>query len=98
MRHTRITIAALAAHAVSAANPVAAAICSERPVIARGDPSFYEVLAKAKARGNWRAKVRSMPTLGGAYANWKKALTPTYRCSEKAGTVVCVASARPCRD
>ena len=51
----------------------AAATCAERPVAARGDASRFVVLAKANARGNWRAKVRSMPTLGAEYANFIEA-------------------------
>ena len=39
--------------------PATAATCADQPVTARGDPSRFEVLAKAKARGNWRAKVRA---------------------------------------
>jgi hypothetical protein len=76
----------------------AAATCAERPVTVRGDPSRFEVLAKAKARGNWRAKVRAMPALGGAYANWSKALAADYRCTENDGSFLCTATAYPCRD
>ena len=68
------------------------------PVTARGDPSRFEVLAKAKARGNWRAKVRALPALGAAYADWNKALAADYRCSQKDAQHVCVAVAYPCRD
>ena len=55
---------AVAACAAMAA-PAAAATCADRPVTARGDPSRFEVLAKAKARGNWRAKVRALPCARG---------------------------------
>jgi hypothetical protein len=79
-------------------SPVAAATCADQPVSARGDPSRFEVLAKAKARGNWRAKVRAMPALGAAYADWNKALAADYRCSEKDTQHICVAVAHPCRD
>ena len=75
-----------------------AASCADRPVSARGDPSRFELLAKAKARGNWRAKVRAMPTLGAAYADWSRALAPDYRCSQEGGQHVCTAVAYPCRD
>jgi hypothetical protein len=75
-----------------------AASCAERPVAARGDPSRFEVLAKANARGNWRAKVRAMPTLGAAYADFNKALAGDYRCSEKAGRHTCEAFGHPCKD
>ena len=66
--------------------------------MARGDASRFEVLAKAKARGNWRAKVRAMPTLGAAYADFKKAWAVYYRCSQNAGQHTCMAVGHPCRD
>ncbi len=78
--------------------PAAAATCAAQPVSARGDPSRFEVLAKAKARGNWRAKVRAMPALGAAYADFNKAQGADYRCSEAEGRYVCTAVAHPCRD
>jgi hypothetical protein len=85
---------ALAATAAAAT----ATTCAEQPITARGDPSGFETLAKAKARGNWRAKVRAMPTLGAAYANWYKALAADYRCGQEGGQHVCTAVAYPCRD
>jgi hypothetical protein len=78
--------------------PAAAATCAEHVVEARGEPSRFELLAKTKARGNWRAKVRAMSDLGAAYANWSKAVDGDYRCSQEAGLYVCVATAHPCRD
>jgi hypothetical protein len=80
------------------AAPAAAATCADQPVTARGDPSGFETLAKAKARGNWRAKVRAMPALGAAYADWSKALAADYRCGQEDGQHVCTAVAYPCRD
>src|SRR5262249_8464349 len=74
-----------------------AASCADRPVSARGDPSRFELLAKAKARGNWRAKVRAMPTLGAPYANWSRALAADYRCENKNLLYLCTAVAHPCR-
>lgn len=76
----------------------AAATCAERPVAARGDPSRFEVLAKANARGNWRAKVRSIPALGAAYANFSRALAADYRCTERAGQHTCEAFGHPCKE
>src|SRR5215472_14050302 len=75
-----------------------AATCADLPVTARGDPSGFETLAKAKARGNWRAKVRVMPALGAAYANWYKALGADYHCRQESGQYICTAVAYPCRD
>jgi hypothetical protein len=77
--------------------PARAGSCADRPISARGDPSRFELLAKAKARGNWRAKVRAMPALGAAYANWSRALAADYRCDEKDSLYVCTAVAHPCR-
>lgn len=81
-----------------ASPPADAAACAERPVAARGDPSRFVVLAKANARGNWRAKVRSMPALGAEYANFNKALAADYRCSERGGRHTCEAFGHPCKD
>ena len=76
----------------------AAATCAAQPVSARGDPSGFEVLAKAKARGNWRAKVRAMPTLGATYADFNKAQGADYSCTQQDGQHLCIAFGRPCRD
>lgn len=95
----RLAASIAAALAVLGAGaPVLAATCADKAVSARGDSSRFEVLAKAKARGNWRAKVRAMPTLGAAYADFSKATAPDYRCSETDGRHICVAIAHPCRD
>ncbi len=99
MRAIQLVVSAFAAGlVVMAPCRAAAATCTEQPVAARGEPSRFEVLAKAKARGNWRAKVRAMPVLGAAYANWSKALAADYRCSQKDGSIRCMAVAYPCRD
>jgi hypothetical protein len=82
----------------AAARTAEAATCADQPVAARGEPSTLEVLAKAKARGNWRAKVRALPGLGAAYADWYKATAADYRCSDEKGGTVCIATALPCRD
>lgn len=75
-----------------------AATCSDKPVTARGDPSRFETLAKVKARGNWRAKVRVLPGLGAEYANWNRAIGSDYRCTQRAGGYLCDATAYPCRN
>ena len=99
MRATRLlALTASAMLTAASTSAAAAATCAEQPVTARGDPSRLEVLAKAKARGNWRAKVRAMPALGANYADWYKALAADYRCSQEEGGTVCVAVAYPCRD
>jgi hypothetical protein len=83
---------------LAAAAPAQAATRVEQAVTARGDASRFETLAKVKARGNWRAKVRALPALGAAYADWYKALAAEYRCSESDGQHTCMAVAYPCRD
>jgi hypothetical protein len=88
---------ALLLAALAPSDPAAAATCADKPVTARGDPSRFEVLAKAKARGNWRAKVRAMPALGAAYADFNKAMAADYRCDQRDGRFVCLAVALPCQ-
>ena len=83
--------------ALAPSSPASAATCADQPVTARGDPSRFEALAKAKARGNWRAKVRAMPALGASYADFNKALAADYRCDQRDGRHVCLAVAYPCR-
>jgi hypothetical protein len=73
-----------------------AATCAAAPITARGEASRFEWLAKTKARANWRARVRAMPNLGGAYANWNAAANPDYTCKTDARRITCVATARPC--
>ena len=80
IRLSALTASALLLFALGP-TPAVAATCADKAVTARGDPSRFEVLAKAKARGNWRAKVRAMPALGAAYADFNKALPADYRCS-----------------
>ena len=92
------TVPALCLIAVAIRARSEAATCSDQPVTARGDPSRFEVLAKAKARGNWRAKVRVLPNLGAAYADWYKASSADYQCQQMDGQYVCLAVARPCKD
>ena len=73
---------AVAVLTVAAASPAAAATCADRTVQARGEPSRFEVVAKASARGNWRASVRANPALGPPYANWNIAQAADYTCAE----------------
>ena len=94
-RLTATTAAALAVLGASA--PTSAATCANTAVSARGDPSRFEVLAKAKARGNWRAQVRAIPSFGAEYSNWSIALDADYRCVEGQNQYTCTAAARPCR-
>ena len=103
MMQTRPAITILAAVAIATvtlatAASVHAATCHDRTIQARGEASRFEVLAKAKARGNWRAQVRAMPALGPLYANWSRAEAADYACSEDKAGYVCTATARPCRE
>ena len=97
----RLSISACAVAMLAAmcacAVPANAATCADRTVQARGEPSRFEALAKAQARGNWRAQVRAIPALGPLYANWSIALDADYRCSEDKTGYTCAAVARPCR-
>lgn len=74
-----------------------AADCSSTEVSARGEPAAFKWLALVKARGNWRSKVRGMPALGAAYANYGRGADPVERCISDSRTVTCTVSARPCR-
>lgn len=91
-------LAAVLAALCAPGAPANAATCADRTVQARGEPSRFEALAKAKARGNWRAQVRAMPSLGPLYANWSIALEADYKCSEDKSGYACAAVARPCRE
>jgi hypothetical protein len=94
----RITALAAAALAPAAVMPVMAATCSDKSVQARGDPSRFEAIAKASARGNWRASVRAHPALGAPYANWNIAEGAIFNCTMSDGAHTCTAVGRPCRD
>ena len=99
----RLSISSCALAAVLAAMhastaPANAATCADRTVQARGEPSRFEALAKAKARGNWRAQVRALPALGPLYANWSIAQAADYQCTDDKAGYTCTAVARPCRE
>lgn len=97
--HIRSAIAlSLAGAVLATAFPAWALTCSDQMVQARGEPSRFEVIAKAKARGNWRAQVRALPTFGALYANWSIAASAGYTCTEGEAGITCTAKARPCRE
>ena len=95
---TILATVAIATVTLASAASVHAATCHDRTIQARGEASRFEVLAKAKARGNWRAQVRAIPALGPLYANWSRAEAADYMCSEDKGRYVCTAAARPCHE
>lgn len=76
---------------------VAQSICAQAVVTARGEPSRLAWAARAKARANWRARVRAMPGLGARYANWARASNAEERCIRGPAGSACTASAIPCR-
>jgi hypothetical protein len=88
----------LLATGLATISPALALTCSDQVVQARGEPSRFEVLAKAKARGNWRAQVRALPNFGALYANWSIAASTDYNCTEEKDGIICIAMARPCRE
>jgi hypothetical protein len=71
--------------------------CSETGISARGEPAGYRWLALVKARGNWRARVRTTQDMGAAYADWSAARDQVERCIETAGSIVCTVTGIPCR-
>lgn len=79
------------------ATPAAAQTCAANEVRAEGERASYQWLALVKAKGDWRAKVRALPDLGAAYANWSFAVDQVERCIKDAKSVRCIVSARPCR-
>lgn len=74
-----------------------AAACAAGPVVARGEPSRYEWLAKTKARANWRRRVRLNPQLGPAYSDWKHAADIEEKCLSGGAGTVCILTGTPCR-
>ena len=87
-----LTTAAIAAQPRNAH----AAGCAEQPVTAKSEASRFEWTARAKARANWRSKVRALPTLGPAYANWANAADTDERCFTGPAGSVCQLTGTPC--
>lgn len=71
--------------------------CAAEPVSAKGEPARFEWMARNKARGNWRSKVRIIAGLGGAYANWSNATDTDEYCIKGPTGAVCTFTGRPCR-
>lgn len=76
--------------------PAVAATCASAPVSAKSEQSRFEWTARAKARANWRAKVRALPNLGPAYAGWNEAAETDERCFTGPAGSVCVLTGVPC--
>lgn len=79
-----------------AARPAYANACAATAIEARGEQSRFLWLAKTKARANWRAKVRSNPGTGAAYANWARAQNTEERCLTGPAGTVCIFTGTPC--
>ncbi len=77
--------------------PVQATTCGPSPVVARGEESRFIWMAKTKARANWRAKVRALPSLGPDYSNWSRAADTEERCLTGPAGTVCIFTGTPCR-
>ena len=71
--------------------------CSSTPIVARGEPSSFEWLAKTKARANWRHRVRSTTELGTEYSDWKLSANLEESCLVGTDGTVCTITAVPCR-
>lgn len=93
-----LTTALFAIIAVALLPPSASAkTCSSQTVSARGEPSSLQWLARAKAKANWRAKVRALPNLGDPYANWDRAENATEHCVSGPSKTTCDFTGIPCR-
>lgn len=95
----RLSAALLLATAGLATTTTAASAltCGPEPVTARSENSRFEWTAKAKARANWRVKVRKLPGLGPDYANWARAANPQERCLSGPSGVICILTGAPCK-
>lgn len=78
-------------------NAQEAKTCGDNPVMARGEASRFEWLARTKARANWRHRVRSTPDLGSSYSDWKIAANLEESCLVGPEGSVCTITAVPCR-
>lgn len=91
------TVLATVAIVLLVSSPLAAKNCSEQSVSVRGEASSLQWLAKAKAKANWRAKVRALPGLGDPYAKWERAENATEHCVSGPSGTICDFSGSPCR-
>ncbi len=95
-RHLVMFIAAAVAAHTFAPDVARADTCGPAPVSARGENSRFMWAAKAKARGNWRARVRATPGLGADYANWARAAQAEERCLSGPAGTICILTGIPC--
>jgi len=94
---TKLSLATLAVIAIAPFGTQAIAkTCASAAVIARGEQSRYEWLAKTKARANWRRRVRATAGLGPDYANWARAEATEERCMIGPSGTLCIFTGTPC--
>lgn len=91
-----IVLGAAAAMALPSAANALAEGCAGQQVTAKSEPSRFEWTARAKARANWRSKVRALPSLGPAYSSWNNAAETDERCFTGPAGSVCQLSGIPC--
>lgn len=92
MRHVVMMIVLIATFP----SPARSATCASQPVEARGEQSRFEWLAKAKAKANWRAKVRRTSGLGAKYSVWSRAENTEEKCLKGPAGTVCFFAGTPC--
>jgi hypothetical protein len=83
--------------AALAPTPLAAETCASEAVTARGENSRFSWTAKAKARANWRRRVRGTPSLGPDYDNWSRARDADERCLSGPSGTLCILTGTPCK-
>ncbi len=93
----RAILSAIALLVALGPTPAKALSCATEAITARGEPSRYAWTAKAKARANWRAKVRATSGLGASYANWARAQNTDERCLLGPANTLCIFTGLPCR-
>ena len=71
--------------------------CAQTVVSVRGEPASFELLARTKARANWRARVRMTPNLGDSFSTWARAMNAEERCVSGPAGTVCTFTGTPCR-
>jgi len=76
--------------------PASAETCASERIMGRSEPSRYEWTAKAKARANWRSKVRALPGLGPDYSTWSRAINTEERCITGPSGSLCTFTGTPC--
>lgn len=76
---------------------LAAEACATEAVTARGENSRFMWSAKAKARANWRRRVRGLPGLGPAYDTWSRAQNTDEQCFSGPAGTLCIFTGTPCK-